>query len=62
MDLLYEFRSQLIHWDICQALKLTLLCKRTNHSVAVTFLEERLKQTSDTIFLVNGIAEAFLVL
>ena len=62
MDLLNELRSQLVHRDICQALQLTLLSEWSNHGVAVTFFEERLEQTSDTVLLVNSITETFLIL
>ena len=43
-------------------MKLIFFGQRTDHGAAIAFLEEALKQASNSIFLIDGLAEAFLVL
>ena len=62
MYLFNELGSQLVERNISEALQLALLGEGSDHSVAVSLLEERLKQAADSIFLVDGVTEALLLL
>ena len=59
--MLHKLRSQVIKWDVRKVLELVLLGERTDHGATVAFLEETLEKSTDSIFLINCLAEAFLV-
>ena len=62
MDLLNKLGSQLVERDISETLQLAFLGEGSDHCVTVSLLEERLEQAADSIFLVDGVTETFLLL
>jgi hypothetical protein len=62
VHLFNELRSQLIKWYVSQVLELTLIGQWSDHSGTVTLLEEGFQQSSDSILLVDGLTESFLIL
>ena len=57
-----ELGPQVVQRDVCQVLQLVLLGQRSDHGAAVALLEETFKKTPNSILLIDGLAETFLVL
>lgn len=62
MNLFHKLWSEVIKRDVSQVLQLAFIGEGADHGATVTLLEEALEQAADSIFLVNCLAETFLVL
>ena len=62
VHLLNEFGPQVVQRDIGQVLQLVFLGQWPNHSAAIALLEETFQKAPDSIFLIDSLAETFLVL
>ena len=62
VHLLNELGPQVVQRDIRQVLQLVFLGQWSNHSAAIALLEETFQKAPDSIFLIDSLAETFLVL
>ena len=62
VHLLHELGAQVLKGDVRQVLKLVLIGEGPDHGAAVALFEETFEEAPNSIFLVDRLAEAFLIL
>ena len=62
VHLLHELGAQVLKGDVCKVLKLVLIGEGPDHGAAVALFEETFEEAPNSIFLVDRLAEAFLIL
>ena len=62
VHLFLELRPEVLKGNVSEVLQLVLFGEWSDHGATVTLFEEAFQEASDTVFLVDGLAETFLVL